>query len=296
MARPSNIPIMRPKRVRAGDPIRAVEYNALVDAVNRLIDRGVDEPPRPIMPDTKPPFYVTHWTNGSGDFKFTVKPGYVTWQNINGQNGYKVPTLGGTSLEDDTPPVGTLPASASYVYVRVATTNKGVVTGTPTIEATSSTQSSTHHVPPDPSDASGTAGDYYFLLAQFQDDGDGFPEVVRRIVGNRNVPNQLVELLNLGTGKEVYRAYLTGTDEHELRSIRQRASSPQINVKYDNEDAMGDEEDAVEILIEGNGNDGTLLFEDCNGTEIFSLTWVDGLITNAAGETIVVPDCPGTTT
>jgi len=252
-------------------------------------------PPDPDDFTAAPEFQVNHWEEPEGTFKYSVDPGYITYQNINsGGTGFIVPTLGGTSLEAEERPTGTLPAAACYVYVQVATSNKGVPS-TATITATASEQSDTHHVPPDPTNLSGTAGIYYLLLAQFEDDGNGHAKATRWITGNRNLPNQLVQLDNLGSGKKVYQGFALGTDKHQVRSIRQRASSEQIHVKYDNEDAGGDEDDAVEIIVEGNKKDGTLRFEDCNGTEIFSLTWVDGLITNAAGETIVVPDCPGTT-
>lgn len=241
-----------------------------------------------------PPFEVSAWEEPEGTFQYSVEPGYVTYQNIgSGGTGYVTPTLDGTTLEAEERPVGTLPAASCYVYCRVTTTNKGVPNGA-TITASSSSQSDTHHQPPDAQNGSGVAGVYYLLLAQFTDDGNGHAKVSTKITGNRNMPNQLVEFSNIGGGKEIHRDFLNATDKHELRSIKERVSAPQINVKYDNE-GSGDPEDAESIIVEGNDNDGTLLFEDCNGNALYSLTWEDGLITTAS-QTIVVPDCPSTTT
>jgi hypothetical protein len=210
-----------------------------------------------------PPFWVTTFID-EGTWKYVVEPGYVTFQNIGHADvvGYLTPTLGGTSLEADTRPEGTLPGNDCYVYVRVITDAKGVISGTPTIVSSTSESTSVHHEPPDESDASGSGGEYYFLIAEFEEFtpsiGDASPTAVRRITGNKHIPNQLVEFENLGSGKKIHRDYVPDADDkHELRSIIQRASQPQIHVKYDNEDAAGDEIDAEEILIEGNDYDNS---------------------------------------
>jgi len=227
--------------------------------------------------DTKPPLWVS-LVDDSGTWKYRVSAGYATYQNIGSGDvvGYVTPTLGGTSLEADPAPEGTLPGNASYIYLKVQTGAKGVITGTPTIEASTSAQTSGHHEPPDPDDGSGTLGTYYFLLAQTEDDGGspGKPQMVRRITGNKHVPNQLVEFDNIGAGKEIHRDYLNATDDkHELRTINERASTPQIQVNYSDATAA----DAEEIIIEGNGYDASE-----SGKFVTELTAVDGLITAIA--------------
>lgn len=252
--------------------------------------------PRPILP----PFWVSIFLDGS-TWKYRVSPGYVTFQNIGDADvvNYYCPTLGGTSLEADTQPEGTLPANACYIYVRVVTNAKGVISATPTVAAYSSEQTSTHHVPPDEEAASGTQGEYFFLIAEFEEftppSGDASPDLVRRITGNRFIPNQLVELKNIGAGRNIHCDYVDGSnDKHELRSIIERASSPQIRVKYDNTDAAGDEIDAEEILIEGNGYDFS------GGGFVTIMGTTDGLVTSATDlsfgldETVDVTNSHGT--
>ena len=247
-----------------------------------------------------PAFWVSYWET-SGTYQFHVMPGYVTYQNMgnnldaDGPSHYMVPTLGGVSLEQQDPkPTGTLGGAVCYVYVRATTDAKGVINGTPTVVSSTSKQASIHHVPPDDQDSSGTDGDYYFLLAEFEADAGGNPTIKRRITGNRNIPNQLIEVENIGTGKKLHRDYLEDNDDkHELRTIIERASQPQIKVKYDNEDAMGDEEDAEEILIEGNGYDNTA------AGFVTAQTTVDGLVTTFTDKafgytgTVTVPDVCG---
>ena len=237
-------------------------------------------------------------------------PGYVTHQNIgnnldaDGPSHYMVPTLGGVSLEQQDPkPTGTLGGAICYIYVRATTDAKGVINATPTVVSSTSKQASIHHIPPDDQDSSGTDGDYYFLIAEFEADAGGNPTIKRRITGNRNIPNQLIEVENIGTGKKLHRDYLEDVDDkHELRTIKQRASQPQIKVKYDNEDAGGDEEDATEILVEGNDNDAEIIFEDCDENELLRLVFKDGLLesptdaTAEADRTVTIGGCDSSTT
>jgi len=54
--------------------------------------------------------------------------------------------------------------------------------------------------------------------------------------------------------------------------------------------------DAGTIQVRGNSHIGTLRFEACEGgTELFTLTWNDGLVTVTGGATIGIPGCPATT-
>lgn len=49
------------------------------------------------------------------------------------------------------------------------------------------------------------------------------------------------------------------------------------------------------VRIHGNGKDGSIRFQNCDGGEIFTLFWEDGLITSENDHTIVVGDCSDTT-
>ena len=121
-----------------------------------------------------------------------------------------------------------LPALVSYVYLRVQTDSDGVpkfgTTGDGvTIEAFDEVKPSVHHVRPSPSGGE-EDGDYYLLLLETESDGGtpAAPRVKKRIPGNRELPNQLVEITNIGGKREIYQGYLVGPDDkHEFRSLEQ---------------------------------------------------------------------------
>jgi hypothetical protein len=210
------------------------------------------------------------------------------------------------------PPSVELPAMQSWVYLRVKTDADGApkLDGeSVTIEAFDEKQVDIHHVRPSPSGGE-EEGDYFFLILETEGDG-GDPErpiIRRRITGNRQLPNQLVEITNIGGERELYKGYLPGPDDkHEFRTLEQlegdgepiikeldpgdpeadppvapeeegptikwrrvaqRASRPQVQVK-DGGDV---------IRIEGNGEMAGL------GGFATLLTYDDGLITSVLDE------------
>jgi hypothetical protein len=100
---------------------------------------------------------------------------------------------------------------------------------------------------------------------------------------------------NVGTAFEV----LVGPpdpltdDPAQFRTISQGPSGrQQIEIAYD---TPADIPASTNIQVMGNAKNGSLLFETCGGDPLFTLSWEDGLITNAAGATILVPICPATT-
>lgn len=268
-----------PKKLTTGPADLIREWNQMVDSL-AVLERAVKARTLRPTPGTKvqvsadgsrvsltnasrtPRPFPPLWVHFSYDavavaWKYSLTPGYLIYQQIGTAEklDFHTPTLGGTSLEAATPPTAALPANDCYIYMRVQTDAKGVPSGAPTIVHSTTEETSTHHVPPHPDEVSGIAGDYYFLLAEFEDDGatPGKPQPVRRLTGNKQLPNQLIELENVGGAVEIYRQYLDGADDkHELRTLNERASSPQINVKYENE-GSGDPIDAESIIIEGNG-------------------------------------------
>jgi hypothetical protein len=72
-------------------------------------------------------------------------------------------------------------------------------------------------------------GDYFFLILKTKSDGGtpARPVAERRITGNREMPNQLIEILNLGEEseagrQEVYKGYDVALDKHDLRTVLQQ--------------------------------------------------------------------------
>lgn len=124
--------------------------------------RAVEEP-APVVArgraEARHPFHVRAFNN-AGTWKFTVEPG--TYDGVH-------PTLGGTALNDDPAPVGTLGAGERYVYLKAShalLANDGYVysgflDGDPEIVVETTEQSN----PLGPN----TTGDYYILLASFED-------------------------------------------------------------------------------------------------------------------------------
>lgn len=82
----------------------------------------------------------------------------------------------------------------------------------------------------------------------------------------------------------------------ELRSIKSRASQPQVNVRCEPANP-GDPLPGV-ITVEGNGVSGSLVVVGCDESETTILQWDDGLITTSATEPIkiYVGECAGSST
>lgn len=243
MGLPSILPIRIPSRVRKGEVPKARDYNDLVDAVRALVERGWSSPPVVSAPGELPPL----WTvisqvpeSDPAEWQVTVTLGYLAYQNAGasaaeqGVTGYIVPKVQGVSLESEEVEPLPLPGVDSWVYLRVKTDSDGVPKfaaegGPVTIEAFNAAQQSVHHVRPSPSGGE-EEGDYFFLILQTEGDG-GTPErprVVRRLTGNRELPNQLIEIENLGDAegneriRELYQGYLPGPDDkHQLRPLEQ---------------------------------------------------------------------------
>ena len=227
--------------------------------VEKTLRRLIDIPPpreRPITGGSgeKPPF----WTEISQvpesdppEFQVAVTLGYLSYQSNTpaaqasalGTTGWIVPTIAGVSMEPPVPqtdpatvvPKLPLPAPESWVYLRVKTD----VDGFPkpfsqedgsfvTIEAFNQEQKSIHHIRLSP-ESDEEEGDYFFLILKTKADESDPPRPIpeRRITGNREMPNQLIEILNLGEEseggrQELYKGYDIAIDKHDLRSVLQQ--------------------------------------------------------------------------
>lgn len=217
--------------------------------VESTLRRLIDVPPpkqRPITGGSaeKPPFWAEISTVPESDppeYQATFTLGFLTYQNAGaseseqGVTGYIVPKIKNEdgefiSMDAEAPivvPAVPLPDVVSFVYLRVKTDADGVPkfdNESVTIEAFDEAQESIHHVRPSPSGGE-EEGDYYFLLLETESNGatpTPAPRVVRRLTGNREMPNQLIEITNIGGKRELYQGYLPGPDDkHELRTLEQ---------------------------------------------------------------------------
>jgi hypothetical protein len=326
----------RPPKVLGGNrqAISAKDFNALSRAIEELQNAIPAQPAQQNRPGVKmpPAFWGTVSQVPQSDppeYQASFTLGYLTYQNAGaseseqGVTGYIVPKIKNEdgeliSMDAEAPivvPSVALPDVVSFVYLRVKTDADGVPkfdNESVTIEAFDEAQESIHHVRPSPSGGE-EEGDYYFLLLETESNGatpTPAPRVVRRLTGNREMPNQLIEITNIGGKRELYQGYLPGPDDkHELRTLEQlegdgepvlkdlnpgdpeatppvpaeeegptikfrriaeRATSPQVQVK-DGGDV---------IRIEGNGEFGSYI--DAFGGQI---NYNDGLITGVQGGT-----------
>lgn len=248
-----------PPPARRGQPVRAEDFNALRSALVHLQTMIAARTPAP-GPDIGHRYgpggftsFLKRKPGGGGgssgplfpsivpipetdpvEWGVSVTPGHLLYQNAGasesdqGVTGYLPPFIAGVAIDDPLVQPLPLPALVSYVYLRVQTDADGVpkfgeVGDGVTIEAFDEVKPSIHHVRPSPSGGE-EEGDYYFLLMETESDGGtpAAPRVKRRIPGNRELPNQLVEIANIGGKREIYQGYLVGPDDkHELRTLEQ---------------------------------------------------------------------------
>ena len=241
----------RPPRVVGGNkqPIKASDFNLLARAIEEL-QNAIPQSQKTAAPaaGSRPPFWTTiSQVQGSDppEFQVTVTLGYLSYQSNTpaaqasdlGTTGWIVPTIAGVSMEPPVPqtdpatevPKLPLPAAESWVYLRVKTDVDGFPKeGEVTVEAFDEAQESIHHIRLSP-ESGEEEGDYFFLILKTKADESDPPRPIpeRRITGNREMPNQLIEILNLGEEseggrQELYKGYDIAIDKHDLRAVLQQ--------------------------------------------------------------------------
>jgi len=201
-----------------------------------------------------------------------------------------------------------------FVYVQYETDEEGFLNTTPTIEHGATVPNSTHHQPPS-GEGYGYGGTYRAKIFQFVND-NGSPKIVyyqQSDIEHTRLPT----FRNVGGERFIHKKWEGSADRYDFRTLKQieptgrnygkvivdfinneldgqndaikfsaiaeKASNPQINVSDDG---------AGIVTIEGNGVSGSIRFEQCDGTEITTLQWSDGLITGPNTDlTIQVPGC-----
>lgn len=236
------------RRAQKGKP-PTVEWAKWVENEIRKLQSTGTPPLRQIASASdKPPFWTTiSQVQGSDppEFQVAVTLGYLSYQSNTpaaqaselGTTGWIVPTIAGVSMEPPVPqtdpatevPKLPLPAVESWVYLRVKTDVDGFPKdGEVTVEAFDEAQESIHHIRLSP-ESGEEEGDYFFLILKTKADESDPPRPIpeRRITGNREMPNQLIEILNLGEEseggrQEIYKGYDIAIDKHDLRSVLQQ--------------------------------------------------------------------------
>ena len=242
------------RRAQKGKP-PTVEWAKWVEDEIRKLQGNLTPPLRQIPSATgKEPFWTTISRVPDSDpaeYQVAVTLGYLSYQSNTpaaqaselGTTGWIVPTIAGVSMEPPVPqtdppttiPKLPLPAVESWVYLRVKTDTDGFPKpfsqedgSFVTIEAFNQEQKSIHHIRLSP-ESDEEEGDYFFLILKTKADESDPPRPIpeRRITGNREMPNQLIEILNLGEEseagrQEVYKGYDIAIDKHDLRAVLQQ--------------------------------------------------------------------------
>jgi hypothetical protein len=242
----------RPPRVVGGNKqtISAKDFNALSRAIEELQNTISPSSPKSKRRNNAQldPFWTTiSQVEGSdpATYEVSVTLGYLSYQSNTpaaqasdlGTTGWIIPTIAGVSMEPPIPqtdppteiPKLPLPANESWVYLRVKTDVDGFPKdGEVTVEAFDEAQESIHHIRLSP-ESDEEEGDYFFLILKTKSDGGtpARPVAERRITGNREMPNQLIEILNLGEEseagrQEVYKGYDVALDKHDVRAVLQQ--------------------------------------------------------------------------
>jgi hypothetical protein len=242
-------PVKIPFAIKSTDPTFAAWANETRTAIRQLEARmptaNVGRGP---AGGSKPPFWTTISQVPDSDpaeYQVSVTLGYLSYQSNTpaaqasdlGTTGWIIPTIAGVSMEPPIPqtdppteiPKLPLPDVESWVYLRVKTDVDGFPKdGEVTVEAFDEAQESIHHIRLSP-ESDEEEGDYFFLILKTKADESDPPRPIpeRRITGNREMPNQLIEILNLGEEseagrQEVYKGYDVALDKHDLRAVLQQ--------------------------------------------------------------------------
>ena len=228
------------RRAQKGKPPTVEWAKWVEDEIRKLQSTGTPPLRQIASASDKSPFWTTISRVANSDpaeYEVAVTLGYLIYQSNTpaaqasdlGTTGWIVPTIAGVSMESaDVEPIP-LPAVESWVYLRVKTDVDGFPKdGEVTVEAFDEAQESIHHIRLSP-ESGEEEGDYFFLILKTKADENDPPRPIpeRRITGNREMPNQLIEILNLGEEseggrQELYKGYDIALDKHDLRSVLQQ--------------------------------------------------------------------------
>ena len=283
------LPIRLPGTLRGDKALR--EFSEDVSrAIMELRDRQTPAPGRQTFTSPYCPLTPHFLREDGADWLVQWRPGYV-YELYPATSGAGPVTefpifIGATALDNATTPDLDI-SLGDFIYLHFETTDQGAMKEisagiSAEIVALGAAQDSTYHVLPDGAGSSGTDGDYFILLGEV-DTLDGLATISKNgWRGNFFWHAGWNALENVGSGEKIYRDYDISGDKKRLRTLVERASDHQINLSQ-----VGDDE----IRVEGNNKTASLRFEDCSGAELYTLSWVDGLITNAADGTIQIPPC-----
>lgn len=249
----------------------------------------------------------------------TVEPGYLRVKNpmvIDGENPVMdwMPTISGIPLNENT--VDGIPPrleveSDNIIYCHFLTDRHGIIVDPPDIVA-DSPQASIHYQP----DPDGVDGEYWLPIARINITEDGVVTIFQHQHGGpiEFVPN-LWTYENIGGGKKVVKGHYPEEDIYKFRTIKERASDPQVKVTEEDEyieikgngydNAITDARKVTMVVKdglvvgldynddEGGGINGTISIKDCdNALELLSLTFSEGRVTAVSSYGAAIEEFP----
>jgi hypothetical protein len=301
-------PIQLPEIVKAGDDITAKWANQIRSALQRLRDRTPIVKTGKRLTNIKRSFWPSFRRTEADPelFEASLTVGYVVDRQVMEDPSLKYRKPTGIVDEFDEPIWQSI-SDGQCIYIKYECDKKGVIEGE--AEMMIGEDDIAHeHWKPEVFQYSGANGEYYYKIAKFviQDGnplfqyfhaGENIDHYSERInfknkepdvdgelrpVGHNYVDaddvywlKTLVQLA--GQGKPIILPLPDGQTKDSMESIqfrliKERETLPQIKVKAEPQDA--------EITVEGNGKDGELNHEDCDGNTNIILQWKDGLITS----------------
>lgn len=236
--------------------------------------------------DSAPAFHASVVRVGDEE-RIAIAPGYVINQHVQSDQHVKriTPTMGGTAIDANPEPI----SPAAFIYLFVETDSKGLVTSAE-IQGSGTEQSGTHHVPPEDD----TSGEYHFLLATTATVG-GRLTITKRITGNVFMPNQLVEIKNVGNEREIYQEYDKASDSHRLRTLKQLSGRGEAIIRPLGAEEEGDtipfrriaerdtEDAQIQVVVEGTDRvviQGNSVEATVTDARQVSISVKDGLVTS----------------
>lgn len=274
-----------PEKKKPGDPVLAADWNLLLEAIAARTPRpgqglelvavsGGFAYSRPgnaaHRAQSLPPFGVIGIAKQEGDYRVTIKEGWVIERRAKSTDQptvkFYMPVSGMTKLDTIPRPQITM-SVGDTLWCRIRTDPSGDITGTPELQVAADDPSGTHSRPQDP-DASGTNGDYYVKLLKLEDT-EGGPTV--KVYQQSDIEHwaTLWTGENTGGGARVFKTYDDAGNVYRFRSLTGRAASPQVTVS----------EDGDVIRVTGNGKAGSLVLTGAYTSPQPLLEWDDGLMT-----------------
>lgn len=236
-----------PRKVAKGEPVKAEQFNALIDALGavvlapgkgyqRRITKGGtvlmirDHQRDPKEPDFSPFAVIEAEEPTAGNWELELEPGRVRCANpveaANGNDGwdYYVPTIGGVPM-DQKDANGRYPVvevqDGEWVYCKIRRDAEGMISETPEIVVDAADEESSHYQPPDPYD-SGTEEVYQLVRILEFAEVDNQAEITYWRKSDIDLVAQLWAGENIGDGGEHFKEHDETTGRWKFRRTHGR--------------------------------------------------------------------------